>query len=146
MGSTAMSSFLKISEAASLAIHAMLHIAENPGRPASIKAIASRMNASEAHLGKVLQRLVHVGLVQSTRGPKGGFMLAKPAGEIALLDIYEAIDGSFPDGCCLFATPVCSRNVCVFGGILQASAKQIRDYMKNTTLLALTEKERMQYA
>ena len=133
----AMSSFFKISDAASLAIHAMLRICETPDRPVSIKEIASHIEASQAHLGKVLQRLVHVGLVQSTRGPKGGFALARPAGEIALLDIYEAIDGSLPDGCCLFRRPVCRRNLCVFGGLLHSAARQIHDYMAEAKLSAL---------
>lgn len=141
-----MSSFLKISEAASLAIHAMLHISESRDGPVSSKEIASRMGASEAHLGKVLQRLAHVGLVQSTRGPKGGFTLARPPDQVSLLEIYEAIDGPLPDGCCLFGTPVCSRNLCVFGGLLQSTTRQIRDYMTKTTLSALVEKESTQYA
>jgi Rrf2 family protein len=86
-----MSNLFKVSEAASLALHAMLHIVANPNRPVSTREIASGMHASEAHLAKVLQRLARVGLARSTRGPKGGFVLGRPAETITLLDVYEAI-------------------------------------------------------
>ncbi len=141
-----MANFFKISEAASLAIHAMLCISETPDRRVSIKEIVSRFKVSENHLAKVLQRLARVGLVRSTRGPKGGFMLAKPPEEIALLDVFEAIEGPLTTGCCLFGTPVCGRKACVFGGLVQSSITRIRDHMAETKLSNLIEMDEVQYA
>lgn len=45
------------------------------------------------YLIKILQRLTRDGILSSIRGPAGGFRLARPAGDISLLQIVEAIDG-----------------------------------------------------
>ena len=88
-----MTGVLKISEAANLAIHAVTYIASNNDHKVSTKELASFHNVSEAHLSKVLQRLVKSGFLKSVRGPKGGFVIAKPFNEIKLLDIYEVFEG-----------------------------------------------------
>jgi DNA-binding IscR family transcriptional regulator len=64
-----MSNILKISEAASLALHTTVILAANPNRLVSTKKLASQLHASEAHLSKVLQRLEKADIVNSTRGP-----------------------------------------------------------------------------
>ena len=45
------------------------------------------------YLNKQLQALAHAGVLESTRGPKGGFALARPAAEISVLDVVLAIEG-----------------------------------------------------
>ena len=129
-----MSSMLKISEAASLAMHGMAFLASNSDRAVSTREIASRFHASEAHLSKVLQRLTRAGLVKSIRGPKGGFMAGKPADEITLLDVYESIEGPLVPCECLFSIPVCGDNGCILGGILVTVDRQIREYLAGTKL------------
>lgn len=47
----------------------------------------------ERFLLQVLRTLVNEGLLKSTRGVDGGYRLAKPASQISLLDIVEAVDG-----------------------------------------------------
>jgi Rrf2 family protein len=131
-----MTTLLKISDAASLALHAMLYMADHPDRWVSAHEIAASDHVSEAHLAKVLQRLVKVGLVRSTRGPHGGFALDKPADAIILMEIYEAIEGPVTEtaGCCLFGTPVCARGRCLFGGLVQSVSRQFREHMLNSKL------------
>jgi Rrf2 family protein len=81
-------SILNITEAYSLALHAVSVIAaEEGGAPVTAHGIASRLGVSEAHLSKVLQRLVHARILKSSRGPGGGFSVNRPAGEITLRDI-----------------------------------------------------------
>ena len=70
-----MSTVLKISEACSIAIHAMLVLATNADKTLLARDIASILHVSESHLQKVLQRLVRSSLVSSVRGPNGGFYL-----------------------------------------------------------------------
>ena len=84
---------LRISEAASIALHTMAYLARNKDRMVSTHEIAGAMGLSENHLAKVRQRLVKAGLVEAQRGPSGGFMLSRPAEDITLLEVYEAIEG-----------------------------------------------------
>lgn len=127
-----MTGVLKISEAANLAIHAVTYIASNNDHKVSTKELASFHNVSEAHLSKVLQRLVKSGFLKSVRGPKGGFVIAKPFNEIKLLDIYEVFEGIFTSTNCLFETPVCGRKTCVFGDLFQELNIKVINYLSRT--------------
>ena len=49
-----------------------------------------------AYLAKNMQAMARAGLVESVSGARGGYRLAKPAGDITVLDVVEAIDGSGP--------------------------------------------------
>ncbi|OGG05290.1 MAG: hypothetical protein A3F83_15865 [Candidatus Glassbacteria bacterium RIFCSPLOWO2_12_FULL_58_11] len=120
---------LKISEAASLALHTMVLLAGEPDRQLSAREIAAELKVSEAHLAKVLQRLARYRLVNSVRGPKGGFSLNRSYSEVSLLDIYEAIEGPMVDRHCFRTTRVCSANSCIFGGLLIDVNRQIKDYL-----------------
>lgn len=133
-----MSNVLRISEAASLALHSMVFLAANPGKLITTREIASKLHASEAHLSKVFQRLARVGLVKATRGPKGGFMLGKPANEITLLNVYESIEGPLVPSKCLLGAPICSGEKCILGGLLEMVDKQVREYLTETRLSELT--------
>jgi Rrf2 family protein len=53
-----------------------------------------------AYLAKHLQALSRAGLVQTVPGPRGGYRLARPAGEINMLDVLMAIDGPSPAFVC----------------------------------------------
>ncbi len=132
-----MSNVIKVSEAASLALHTMVFLAKNNGQLASTKEIASTLQVSEAHLSKVLQRLVRVGLVKSTRGPKGGFELARGGDQITLLDVYESIDGPLGSTNCLLGTPTCGGNVCILGDLLKTVNKEVKEYLAGTKLNGL---------
>ena len=133
-----MSSMLRISDAASLAMHAMVLLAVNPGKEVSNRHIASRLNASEAHLSKVLQRLAKAGLVTSTRGPKGGFALQSQPDQVRLLDVYQAIEGSLVPNHCLLGTRICDGERCILGDLLETVDRQIREYLSGTNLSELT--------
>ena len=91
-----MSEVVIISEAVTLALHGMGLLRK--GDRMSAKNMAASLDVSEAHLAKVFQRLVRVGLVRSTRGPSGGFDLVKDPADISLLDIFVAIEGGVPVG------------------------------------------------
>lgn len=133
-----MQQLLKISEAASLALHTMGILAVETHRLVSTHEIAQRLRVSEAHLAKVMQRLGRAGLVRSQRGPKGGFALERPPEEITLLDVYEATEGPLTQRKCLLSKPMCNGN-CILGGLLESLGSQVRDYFANTRLSDLTD-------
>jgi len=129
-----MASIIQISEAASLALHSMVLLAASPGKSVTVKEITARTGVSEAHLSKVMQRLAKAGLVKSTRGPKGGFLLGDSGLSTSLLAIFESIEGPVASGGCLLPTKECLFRECLFGGLLGRMTAEFKEYMKNKTL------------
>jgi len=129
-----MNGILRISEAAAIGIHAVVALASHKEERISGHDLAAAMKASEAHLAKVMPKLVKAGLIKSERGPSGGFSLATDAERISLLDVYEAIEGKFPDGHCLFANPVCKGKSCPLGGFIGKINKEALEYFSETTV------------
>jgi len=126
---------LKISDAANLALHAMSVLAASNGSgQASVTKLAERLGVSEHHLAKVMQRLAKVGLVKSRRGPKGGFSLGRPADEILLMEVFEAIEGPMPTRTCLLGHKVCKGDHCLLGDLVQSVNQQVREHLTRTRL------------
>jgi Rrf2 family protein len=132
-----MTNMLKISEAASLALHTTVMLAADPDNLYSTNEFASALHASKAHLSKVLQRLEKSDIVKSTRGPNGGFKLTKSGNDITLLEVYEAIDGKLSPSNCLLNECICNGD-CIMGKLLGDLNNQVRDYLIKTKLSMLT--------
>ena len=86
---------MKLTRASEYAIFALVEMAgqTGDGRPAASHLTAQARGLPERFLLKVLQPLVRVGILNSIKGPNGGYRLAKPATKVTLLDIVEAVDG-----------------------------------------------------
>ena len=136
-----MSNILKISDAASLALHSMVILAESNGTLVTAKKVAKDLLISEAHLSKVMQRLVKAGLVSSVRGPGGGFKLAKSAEEITLLVVYEIIDGALGSDDCLLHMKTCPRDECIMGSVISEVNGLIKEYLQKTNLAGLCDNQ-----
>ena len=65
-----------------------------PEHPTSLKAIADAEGLPLAYLEQVVARLRKAGLVMSARGAHGGYWLARPAEEIAMDEVVQALEGS----------------------------------------------------
>ena len=105
---------LNISEGAFLAMHSLAMIAARaPGR-VTVKLLAQELDASQAHLAKVFQKLGKAGLVKSVRGPSGGFVLDREPSEITFLDIYEIMEGRVSRTACPLGKESCAFDVCIF--------------------------------
>ena len=128
-----MSQILRISEAASLALHTMVFLATEPDKKVTTNLIATTLQVSEAHLSKVLQRLSKIGLVKSIRGPRGGFVIGKPPKAISLLDVFEAIEGPIESDNCLFGIPVCT-GLCILGGLVEKVNQEVKTHLAETHL------------
>ena len=133
-----MQNLLGISGAGSLGLHAMAHLAKNQGKMVSTHEIASEFGVSEHHLAKVCRRLSKAGLIEAVRGPKGGFRLKRAAPEIALLDVYETIEGPLTPTRCALDQPACGGDTCILGGLLELVNRQVWEYLSRTTLADLT--------
>jgi Rrf2 family protein len=129
-----MSELVQISEAALLALHSMVLIAQAKGGWVSVHEMAKQTGASENHLAKVMQRLTRANLVNSVRGPKGGFLLAQDASKIFLLDIYEAIEGKVGNGSCPFHKESCLFQMCIFHGLIGKTTAELVKHLASTSL------------
>ncbi len=61
--------------------------------PIMMRKLAERQQVSKRYLDNIFATLRHAGLIRTTRGAAGGYMLNRPAEEISLLDVVEALDG-----------------------------------------------------
>jgi Rrf2 family protein len=92
-------------------LRALLYLAEKePGSAVSVREIAEQENVSADYLEHLLHAMKGAGLVESVRGATGGFRLAKPAGAIALKDIFKALDEKVEPVWCLEKGEACPRS------------------------------------
>jgi len=101
-----------LSKTCKYAIRAVIYLALNniENRKIGIKEISKSLDIPTPFLGKILQTLTKNKILNSTKGPNGGFALAKPANEITLLDIIEIIDGLDLFNDCLIGLRSCASN------------------------------------
>ncbi len=128
-----MAKLVHFSEAASLALHAMVLIAKSDSH-INVNSIAEEMGASRNHLAKVLQQLVKHNYLKSVRGPSGGFILAKPSDEITVLEIYEAIEGKIDVPECPLDRKVCPFDKCLMNGLVSDVTMQFKKYFQEQSL------------
>ena len=84
---------MKLTSKGRYAVMAMADLAKNNlKKPISLTEISLRQGISLAYLEQLFLKLRKNNLVQSSRGPSGGYVLSKPPGEIKLLSIISAVD------------------------------------------------------
>ena len=85
---------MQITRQADYAIRAVLYVSKlGVNQRAATSHIADEQHIPPSFLAKIISQLSIAGLLQTSRGARGGVMLAKKAEEITLLDVVEAIDG-----------------------------------------------------
>lgn len=76
-----------------LRILAQIAVDTEDGRPAGGKDIAKRQGISTAYMEQILIPLRNAGVISAVRGRNGGYLLARPAEDISVLDIIEIFEG-----------------------------------------------------
>jgi Rrf2 family protein len=85
---------MRLTRASSYALHAVVFMAnQKHNRPIPSHLVARARKIPERFLLKVLKPLVSARVLHSVKGPNGGYRLARPASQITLLEIVEAVDG-----------------------------------------------------
>ena len=89
-------------------------------------------------LAKLFQRLVRQGILRSAKGRGGGFTLARPAHQITLMHIVEALEGPQPlDGCVVGLSQCNASMPCSQHDIYKPIRQRLKDYLNTTTLADL---------
>jgi Rrf2 family protein len=102
---------MQITRQADYAMRAVLYLAKHgPDHRAATSQIAHEQHIPPSFLAKIVSQLSVAGLLQTSRGARGGVSLARSPEEITLLEVIEAIDGPIYLNEC-----VIDRSVCTFG-------------------------------
>ena len=134
---------MNISTKGRYAIRAMLDLAlQSSEKPTVIKDIAQRQCISGLYLGQIFAHLKAAGFVKSIRGPKGGFMLAKPPSQIRIIDILQVMEGSLAVVDCVDDDVSCDRSShCAARKLWSKMKKATHELLESTTLEDLSRWE-----
>ncbi len=89
---------MRLSHKSRFAVTAMIDVALREDRgPVALAAISERHQISLSYLEQLFSKLRQAGLVESTRGPGGGYSLGRSAEKISMADILEAVDAPTAD-------------------------------------------------
>lgn len=133
---------MKISTRGRYALRLMLDIAlAGDGALVRIKDIAKRQEISEKYLEQIVSVLNKAGFVRSSRGPQGGYRLARRAEEYTAGEIVSLIEGSLvPVTCLETAENECPRHAaCATLRLWERVDEAVRSVMDSVTLLDLAE-------
>ena len=84
---------MRVSSKGRYAVVALVDVAQNSSvRPASLADVAQRQKISLSYLEQLFAHLRRAGLVAASRGPGGGYRLQRPAAEISVADVFQAVE------------------------------------------------------
>ena len=134
---------MQVTHAGEYAIIGLLYLAKQPeGRTVMIDEIGDAERIPKSFVAKIFQTLARAGFIQSHRGAHGGFSLARPAGEISLLQILNCVEGEFALQKCVGEEPVCvvateRLGNCVLCGVFAEAQRRVNEVFARTTLADL---------
>lgn len=98
-----------LSQTAEHALRAVLYLAQHAGSdPVSAEHVAEALGAPRNYLSKTLHELARQGVLKSTPGRKGGFMLGTPADKLSLATVVEVFDTPRRNPVCLLGGRPCT--------------------------------------
>lgn len=140
---------MKLSTKGRYAVMAMVDIGQNGhGRTVSLAEIAERQDISQEYLEQLFVKLRKAGLVQSARGPGGGYRLARDADDIVIYDVIAAVDepmkvtrceGDAVDGCV-------KGERCCTHDLWSSIGRQVNTFLANVTLDDVVNKRNLALA
>jgi len=108
-----------------------------------LRDIAKRQQISQRYLEHLITPLVAGGMVRSTRGAKGGVLLAKAPKEIKLSEVIQLLEGSIALVDCINNPGICSRSAfCVTRDVWGELEKAMSKVLETTTLQDLVERHK----
>jgi Rrf2 family protein len=135
---------MKMSGGVEWAVHCCVVLSQADG-PVPAQRLAEFHGISRTYLAKHLQQLSRAGLVTSTEGRVGGYLLTRPAGEITVLDVVLAVEGSEPAFRCteirqngpLPASAAACERPCGVSLVMQAAEQAWRESLRGVTIADL---------
>jgi FeS assembly SUF system regulator len=100
---------IKLSKMADYGTVVMTAMVHEPERSRSAAEVAAAIHVPVPTVSKILKMLTRGGLLVSVRGVRGGYLLARPSGEITLVDIIHAMDGPIGMTECSVTPGLCTQ-------------------------------------
>lgn len=131
-----------LSQTAGYAIRALCCLERSGGRWVQARQIAACAGIPKPYLSKILHALGRSELIRTKRGYRGGFVLARPAERICLLEIVEAVEGRSWQPSCVLGMAVCSdERRCPLHAFWKVERERIRAELARLSLSAISEFE-----
>jgi Rrf2 family protein len=134
---------MRVSTKGDYGVRALVELAHRYGEgPVQSAEIARRQCIPEPYLDQLLTTLRRAGFIRSLRGPQGGHALLRPAEEIRLSEVIEALEGSLSPITCLDDGSCTKPGVCAQREVWAEVRRATHEILSNVTIAALAEKER----
>ena len=117
---------------ADYAVRIVEYLTKHPGRW-DAKTISEQMQVPMRFCLKILRGLVGAGMVCSFKGSKGGYSLARPAGEITILQVIESVEGPYMLSRCQKDEYSCGREHCRLHNIYEKVSETVRQELNSYT-------------
>lgn len=130
---------MEITRQADYALRAVLEIARHDSRDRVTTAeIARRQQIPASFLAKIVGQLSIAGILQTTRGARGGVTLARDPAGITMLDVVEAIDGPIVLNACVTDPDYCTfGSTCAMRPVWCEAHGELVDRLRNVTMGSL---------
>ena len=130
---------MQITRQADYAVRAILHLSrQGMGERAATSQIAEEQHIPPSFLAKIISQLSIAGLLHTSRGARGGVMLAREPGDITLLEVVEAIDGPIKLNECVGENGMCIFDSdCPLKPVWCEAQKELVTRLKGTNFAAL---------
>ncbi len=134
---------MRLSTKSRYGLRAIIDIALNGGEaPVSLHEMSVRQEISRKYLAQIVNQLSAAGILESVRGPQGGYVLARPAERITLGEIIRTLDGSVAPSRCVDNPRVCPRNEgCVTREVWTRMKECLESVIDGTTLADLVSRQ-----
>lgn len=134
---------MKLSTKGRYGARLMLDLALHYGEePVLLKDVAERQEISEKYLGHLIPPLKAAGLINSSRGAHGGYILAKRPRDITLDEVLHAVEGNLALVECVTAPKVCHRvGFCVTRDIWKEMSQKMMEVLESTTLKDMVQRQ-----
>lgn len=116
------------------ALRAVTHLAAESPQPRTVEQIADATKVPHAYLAKVIQELVHKGVLRSQRGIGGGISLAKQPDVLTILEVVTAVDPIKRLESCPLGLTAHGVRLCPLHKRLDGAIASVEDAFRNTTL------------
>jgi len=126
---------MKLSMGTEMAVRGILVLAaREDSRPVSLKEVCRLRDLSRDNMTRLFALLTRARLVMAVRGKNGGYRLARPASEITLLDVIEAVEGPLALNLCQQDPAQCDRPNCPMKEVWDGLQEEVRAALSENTL------------